>query len=740
MSSRVVGAGLALIAAALFAVSIAPPVVVPAELSLFAGHRTVNGHTLELQDAYVGFYKAQVCNTGGDGTCQNANPRIAFKIAAFAELGVTGLLGVGAVVLALLTVRKSERRKAAARAVRILTVIAVAGTGVMIFLGPTDQGSIPLGPGMGLYGAGILSALLASVIAVRSPPPIKLRVADRGAQRVAAIPARPPVAASPAPPPFDLQALFGEDQPRPVELGPEPMMRRDAWAHQAQAPGDDEFDEPADPFATTSSLPGVPGLPGPPSGDKPLFASAPQLRPLYDATPLQGGTGGLLPVERPVIPTRPPTPVSRASLGAATGLPAAPRFAGERPKTLPPPNFGARGKPASIPPPLPPGPAPRTQVSMVPPMPDNDAPIAPPVAQAAQAAQAAVLPPGVSDGSPEAAEAPSNTEPNLFPATEDPPQAPKAPVPRPRVETPLAPPPPPVVPAPRARRASPSLPRPLRDTQSPRPGLRAAVPMPERSGRPAPGSTRPPPLAMAGPLPSPPRGAPPRPTITSSAVPPPNIPAIPAIPAIPTLAGRAETDPHDRAETVDQGIDPATGSHDPIEIGDHTSQTSVSFGMVTAEELDAAVEAAGAPPGTPGNGRGATNLAHAIEAGGPEDASATELGFSETTTASEPLEPLDEPGRAQSSTDLNSAVAPPPAAVSPAPLPLPSVTMAAPAPLVRDRPMPKLPISTAPDSLPPPKDQKQQTGPSPACPQCESPMAWVEEHLRFYCKSCRMYF
>jgi hypothetical protein len=56
------------------------------------------------------------------------------------------------------------------------------------------------------------------------------------------------------------------------------------------------------------------------------------------------------------------------------------------------------------------------------------------------------------------------------------------------------------------------------------------------------------------------------------------------------------------------------------------------------------------------------------------------------------------------------------------------------------RPAPKLPISTAPDSLPPPKDSKEQNGPSPACPQCESPMAWVEEHLRFYCKSCRMYF
>lgn len=29
---------------------------------------------------------------------------------------------------------------------------------------------------------------------------------------------------------------------------------------------------------------------------------------------------------------------------------------------------------------------------------------------------------------------------------------------------------------------------------------------------------------------------------------------------------------------------------------------------------------------------------------------------------------------------------------------------------------------------------------SPACPQCEAPMAWAEKHLRYYCGDCRMYF
>ncbi len=49
--------------------------------------------------------------------------------------------------------------------------------------------------------------------------------------------------------------------------------------------------------------------------------------------------------------------------------------------------------------------------------------------------------------------------------------------------------------------------------------------------------------------------------------------------------------------------------------------------------------------------------------------------------------------------------------------------------------------STASTSLPPPKaTQVATSGPSPACPQCESPMAWVDEHLRFYCRQCRMYF
>jgi hypothetical protein len=63
-------------------------------------------------------------------------------------------------------------------------------------------------------------------------------------------------------------------------------------------------------------------------------------------------------------------------------------------------------------------------------------------------------------------------------------------------------------------------------------------------------------------------------------------------------------------------------------------------------------------------------------------------------------------------------------------------------PAIEDDPdaLAKIPVTTASEDLPPPKEEKAAAGPQPACPQCEAPMAWVEEHLRFYCKSCRMYF
>jgi hypothetical protein len=101
--------------------------------------------------------------------------------------------------------------------------------------------------------------------------------------------------------------------------------------------------------------------------------------------------------------------------------------------------------------------------------------------------------------------------------------------------------------------------------------------------------------------------------------------------------------------------------------------------------------------------------------------------------------------RAATATSPNPVVPPADSIDEPATIPAPVPPAADEAPTERPRnasgAQPKLPITTADASLPPPSEKQAATsGPSPACPQCEAPMAWVEAHLRFYCKSCKMYF
>jgi hypothetical protein len=73
--------------------------------------------------------------------------------------------------------------------------------------------------------------------------------------------------------------------------------------------------------------------------------------------------------------------------------------------------------------------------------------------------------------------------------------------------------------------------------------------------------------------------------------------------------------------------------------------------------------------------------------------------------------------------------------------PIPSLDRKPPTPEQEAERRAAVPITTAPTTLPPPKQlDAVPSGPQPACPQCEAPMSWVDEHLRFYCKQCRMYF
>lgn len=183
---------------------------------------------------------------------------------------------------------------------------------------------------------------------------------------------------------------------------------------------------------------------------------------------------------------------------------------------------------------------------------------------------------------------------------------------------------------------------------------------------------------------------------------------------------RAVTDPADHHETVErervEAVGDRTDASVPLADQEHTSPT---------EPLD------------PSTGSEDVALAHAVlavadtaeaespAAGVADDAETMAL---EKFSATEIARPSD-------SDILTSAVARPSATEVHAD-PAPAATTSVPAPAAV-----KIPVSTAPDSLPPPTAQQAATtGPSPACPQCEAPMAWVEEHLRFYCKSCRMYF
>lgn len=184
-------------------------------------------------------------------------------------------------------------------------------------------------------------------------------------------------------------------------------------------------------------------------------------------------------------------------------------------------------------------------------------------------------------------------------------------------------------------------------------------------------------------------------------MPPPfTIPAIPAIrkvPAIPPIIPqRAETEQDQRlemsgAESADQG-----------DVEDITAMNSLAFGKTDEPPTDAGIK----PDTTDTSPTG-------------EPLSLGSLGSLANTASSSG-------GAAASLTDVDGKRA------SDSALALATGT--------GERAKLKLPISTAPDSLPPPTDTEQASEDQPGCPQCETPMRWVDEHLRFYCQRCKMYF
>lgn len=260
-----------------------------------------------------------------------------------------------------------------------------------------------------------------------------------------------------------------------------------------------------------------------------------------------------------------------------------------------------------------------------------------------------------------------------------------------------------------------------------------APPLPGLAKRPPPPATRPPPPATK---PPPPKGSP---TMMSAAVPMPP-PAPPARPSADDMLKTADFEKHlstgDSTDNIDAELpfdtstaenstsafqreapEKAFTSEENTDIGEPVDDLETAAReKIEASEVGGVSDAIGASDGTEQS------------APAPSDnrASMTEVELANRPSGTE-VE-LNAAPRV-SSTAVISSAAPPPKHTPAPKLAEPEAAASA-----------KIPVSTAPDSLPPPTEAPVANSPSPACPQCEAPMRWVEEHLRFFCKSCRMYF
>ncbi len=348
MSSRLSGAVLALAAAGLLAISLATS-------AWWAGHPVSPTRTYT-QIAHVGLHGAKLClvDAAELETCKDAPTHSVFGPIGYVEMVACGLLVISALALGVMTLRRSEDRKTFALFVIGGAPLADALAVALIAIGPTSEATIPYGYGIYLFFVGSTTAIVAAVIARRPVPALVLAPAR---QAIAAAPMPMPV--SQQLPGVDMAALMRDDTMRPSS--PEPMLGSRPL--------------PPSRGGNLAGPAGTLGAPTPQPDASPLFSSAPQLRPLYEAQ----GTAPVAPP--PKFPARAPTPLPRDKIAAQTGMatPLPSRFApasSPKPKpfsrTLPtaaPIEPAPRPKPASAPPPVGKPPISRTLPASVPPPP-----------------------------------------------------------------------------------------------------------------------------------------------------------------------------------------------------------------------------------------------------------------------------------------------------------------------------------------------------------------------------------
>jgi hypothetical protein len=199
MFTRVGGTTLALVAAVSLALSIAGALgPLP---GWWSGHPNVQGTLLRSKHVDIGLLQSRGCNTGGDRTCQPVDVTGTVATTGYVAAGAAGLLAFASVLLAVLEVVQSQRRKSIAKLAVFAVVVAGIVSIALILQGPgiearTPDGkllavSVPLGFGTYLFAGGMMSAIVASVLALRPTAPARPRVPRAVVRQVGPGPAPP---------------------------------------------------------------------------------------------------------------------------------------------------------------------------------------------------------------------------------------------------------------------------------------------------------------------------------------------------------------------------------------------------------------------------------------------------------------------------------------------------------------------------------------------------------------------
>ncbi len=694
MTPRVAGAALALLAAVMLVASVAG---IPTDW--WSGAPLKNGVAMHKKNVDVSLLHAIGCNPGGDGHCEPVPLASGFATIRFVALGATGLLALLALVLAITTLIASEGRKKLAVAVMVMAGVSAATAVALIAMPKLESAAItvPIGPGLYVFFGGIALAFLGSVLARRPTPKLELQPSRQ--------PYAPALAAPPSAQPIDVLALLHDDRPPPSPggqlAGPAGPLAPPGFGAQPPAP----FPTMPTPAAFAAPAP-YPTLPTPAP-----FAKAHEPPPLIPPTPF------------PQTPFPPPAATFSARPGA--------------PPISAPPTPDARGRSGTGAPPLPD----RSKSSTNPPAIQDRSRTSSQMAAIPDRSKSSTNPPAIPDRSKISSQLPAipGKGSGNVPALPDA-----------RQKSPSVPLPPSSAAASAAARTKAAsvgaIDRPKSPSLAPLPAGLAPIPSTVAGMLPPPrakGATGLPLPRGKGPSVPAPASAP-KPTTVSAVVPPPAI-------ANALLPVRADTDPADNLETMDR--DAMTLAREGANaIGDSTdANVALPDAQPVDEHTDLAAEPISPDTGADSEPRDSASdiqtamqrkVTHSelvravaresqseIETIAREKLSASDLAIGDSTSPAILNAAAATPrGASQSEIqELGEAATVP--ATSPAP-PGGPITGTA-----------KIPVSTASESLPPPKKEEVATsGPTPACPQCEAPMAWVEEHLRFYCKSCRMYF